>query len=88
MRGSGDRNADIGENEPRLQTLLCQESTMGKLGGTGLSVVAWCLAVGGAVLLLVATLEPASTIPHFLLAGSALSMLGAATYGVSWFLNH
>jgi hypothetical protein len=61
---------------------------MGKLGANGFSVVAWCLATGGAVLLLVGTLEPSSTIPHFLVAGFALSMSGGAAYGVSWFLTH
>ena len=56
---------------------------MGMRRGVALSDLAWWLAVLGAIMLMASTLTPTSTVPRLLLTGCALSVLGAATYGVS-----
>jgi hypothetical protein len=53
------------------------------------TVVAWCLAAGGAITLMVSTVEPTS-FPQLLIIGCALAGLGALIYGLSrlWTRRH
>ena len=45
-------------------------------------VVAWCLAAGGAITLMVSTVQP-TAFPQLLIVGCALAGLGALMYGLS-----